>query len=309
MEYVYGLGTFNPTNKETPRTDWVMKSVLDLSQEEYEGCVQACLALDTYRKDTQLFQVILWNYQDFQELLRKYLTAYTERNFEGLPPRSPDLNLNRCLLNLLSAIRSYLDYVETNVKRKHGKKSANVAKFKKSCGDTYDGSFSYRFLYRFRNYAQHCGLPLTKISFNSETLDRDSEGVHCSLEVGVDRDELLQGEFNWGSIRAEIADQPAMIDVPNHVSQMMGCLEDIHSNYIADEFVALQVPASYVKGFTQKIPIKVQELHLFKLSTNPSDPMAKVNYRMQVVPLDLVEDVFDERFAILFDEEPSLRRV
>lgn len=309
MEYVYGLGTLNPTDKETQGTDWVMKSVVDLSQEEYEECVQACFALDTYKKDAQLFQVVLWNYQDFQELLGEYLAAYNQRNFEGLPPRSPDLNLNRCLLNLLSAIRSYLDYVETNVKRKHGKQSANAAKFKKSCSDAYDGSFSYRFLYKFRNYAQHCGLPLTKISFNAETLDRNSEGVHCSLDVGVDRDELLQAEFKWGSIRDEIANQPAMIDVPKHVSQMMDRLKDIHSSYIADEFVALRVPASYVKGFTQKIPRIVRELHLFKLSTEPSDLTGKANFRVQVVPLDLVQDVFDERFAILFDEEPNLKSV
>jgi hypothetical protein len=30
---------------------------------------------------------------------------------------------------------------------------------------------------------------------------------------------------------------------------------------------------------------------------------------MQVVPLDLVEDVFDERFAILFDGEPDPRNL
>jgi hypothetical protein len=309
MEYVYGLGTLNPTDKETQGTDWVMKSLLDLSEEEYEKCVQACFSLDAYKRDSQLFQVVLWNEQEFRELLEKYLTAYSERNFEGLPPRSPDLNLNKCLLNLLSSIRSYLDYVETNVKRKYGKTSSNAIKFKKNCSDAYDGSFSYRFLYRFRNYAQHCGLPLTRILLNGKTPERDSERVHWSLDVGVDRDELLEAAFNWGSIREEIANQPAMIDVPYHVREMMDRLKEIHSNYVVDEFVALQVSASYVKGLTQKIPIKVSELHLFRLSTDSSDPIGKIDCRMQVVRLDLVEDVFDERFAILFDDEPSLKSV
>jgi hypothetical protein len=237
--------------------------------------------------------------------MEKYLTAYGERNFEGLPPRSPDLNLNRCLLNLLSSIRSYLDYVETSVKRKYGKTSSNATKFKKYCNDAYDGSFSYRFLYRFRNYAQYCGLPLTEISFNAKTLPDHSERVKHSLDVGVHRDELLKSDFNWGSLLNEIATQPAVIDVPYHVGEMMNRLKQIHSNYIVDEFVTLRISATCVKGLAQKIPIKVQELHLFKLSMDPSDPMGKVNCRMQVVPLDLVEGAFDERFAILFDGEPD----
>lgn len=303
MEYAYGLGTLIPTNKETLGTDWEMKSHLDLSQEEYEMCVQACFALDTYRSDAQLFQMILWNDQDLQELIDKYLTAYVDKNFDGLPPRPPDLNVNKCLLNLLSAIRSYLDYVETNVKRKYGKKSANVAKFKKYCSDAYDGSFSYRFLYKFRNYAQHCGLPLTRISFNAETIEPDSEQVHHSLDIGVDRNDLLAAKFRWGSLRDEIASQPAVINVHDHVGQMMDRLKEIHSNYIVDEFVTLRTPASYVRGLIQKIPAKMEELHVFKLSTDPSDPLGKVNLLTQAVPLDLINDVFDERFAVLFAPE------
>jgi hypothetical protein len=178
---------------------------------------------------------------DFRELLDKYLTAYTHKNFEALPPRSPDLNLNRCLLNLLSAIRSYLDYVET--KRKYGDASSSITRFKKSCSDAYDNSFSYRFLYRFRNYAQHCGLPLTRAFSNAETTEHGSESVHRSLEVGIHRDELLAAKFNLGKLKTEFANQPSVIDV------------------------------------------------------------GKVNLKIQLVPLDLIEDVFDQRFAILFENE------
>jgi hypothetical protein len=225
MEYTYGLATLKATDKQMRGTDWVMKSLLELSEEQYEQCVGDCLALDTYRTDAQLFQVVLWNEQDFRELLDRYSTAYVEKNFEGLPRRSPDLNLNRCLLNLLSAIRSYLDYVETKVKRKYGGQSVKALKFKGYCADAYDGSFSYRFLYRFRDYAQHCGLPLTKISFDAKTVESDSEHVDRSLNVGVDRNDLLEADFNWGTLRREITNQPEVISIPDHVSQMMDRLK------------------------------------------------------------------------------------
>ena len=192
------------------------------------------------------------------------------------------------------------------MKRKYGDQSINALKFKKYCADAYDGSFSYRFLYRFRNYAQHCGLPLTKISFDARSVENGSERVDRSLNIGVDRNDLLEAGFNWGVLRSEIASQPEVIEISIHVGQMMDRLRDIHTKYITDEFIMLGPHASRLRGLTQNIPDEVKELHLFKLSIDPSDPTAKVNWRMQVVPMKLVEDVFDERFAILFEEEPDI---
>jgi hypothetical protein len=90
---------------------------------------------------------------------------------------------------------------------------------------------------------------------------------------------------------------------------MMDRLKEIHTNYITDEFVTLRPHAARLRGLIQKISTDVQELHLFKSSIDPSDPRGKVDCRMQVVPTDLVEDVFDERFAILFEEGPNLKNV
>ena len=47
MEYTYGLGTLDAADKQTQGTDWVLKSVLEFSEQEYEQCVGDCVALDT----------------------------------------------------------------------------------------------------------------------------------------------------------------------------------------------------------------------------------------------------------------------
>jgi len=69
-------------------------------------------------------------------------------------------SLNRRLSNLLSSIRLFLDHSEFAFKRKYGKKSEEVEAFKKYASEKYDSSFSYRFVYKLRNYVQHCGIPI-----------------------------------------------------------------------------------------------------------------------------------------------------
>jgi hypothetical protein len=63
MEFFYGLGTFDPSDKDALQTgtDWTIKCLLELTEDQYEECVKACLTLDTYKRDAQLFQIVLWN--------------------------------------------------------------------------------------------------------------------------------------------------------------------------------------------------------------------------------------------------------
>lgn len=304
MEYAYGIATLNQTDPKATRRNWQLKTLLELSSEEYAECVKACSVLDTYRNDAQLFQIVIWNYEDYHKLLDEYLNAYIQKKEEVFLHRPPDLNINRCLMNFLASVRSYLDYIELNVKRKYGKTSSNAMKFKKYCSEAYDNSFSYRFLYKFRNYAQHCSLPLTRIRFSAKADGKDSETDHRVLEVGINRDELLEKHFDWGKIKQEVSEQPEIININDHLIKMMHSLKGIHSKYISDEFVTLCESAAYLKGLIEKIPSNLDELHLYRLAKNSADHSPeKIGLRMQVVPLDLIRDVFDERFAILFEEE------
>lgn len=303
MECTYGLVTLDEANKEVTDCDWQIKCLLEISETEYGHCIQACADLDNYWKNADLFRIVMWNHEDYHNLLNQYLNSYIQQNFESWGTRTPDLNLNRYMMNYLSSVRSFLDYVEASVKRKYGKSSPNAEKFSKYCSEAYDKSFSYRFLYRFRNYAQHYGLPLTKIFFNAARADEDdTERSHYTLEVGIDRDELLNSSFEWGKVKQEISEQPAAISINKHIDEMMTCLEEIHTYYIADEFVTLRESATYISSLLQKISSDFGELHLYKLTSHSPDPVSgKVSMELQVIRTDLINDVFDEKFAILFE--------
>jgi len=113
---------------------------------------------------------------------------------------------------------------------------------------------------------------------------------------------LLNNSFDWGKLKQEIAKQPPIIDVNVHLEEMMARLKEIHTEYITDEFVTLRESASYLRDLLQNIANDYNELHLFKLTSHSDDsPASRATMKMQVVRLDLMNDVFDARFAILFE--------
>lgn len=278
----YAFATFDLIDDATSSEPAAhLQPVLELTEEEYEECARACLELDNYRNDVHLFQLVVWNYEEYNALFDDTLAAYISKKFYSFSRRRPDLNLNRCVMNLLSSIRSYLDYTELNIKRRHGEASLNWANFKQYTSEAYDGSFSYRFLYKFRNFAQHCGLPLTRVHFNA------SENDGYSLDVGINRDELLSKDFKWGPIAPDIAMQPEEMSINNHVDEMVKVLSEIHSKCMTDEMSNVRESATLLRKYISRLQKPVGELHLIRFpSLSPNLlPGGRIQFRLQVVPV------------------------
>ena len=102
-----------------------------------------------------------------------------------------DFDLNRRLLNFLTAMRFFLDHTETRLKRRYGKTNKAVQTFKTSTSASYDKVFAYRFLYRLRNVAQHCSIPIGHVKTETHTLP--AGGSERSVTFGFDTPELLEG--------------------------------------------------------------------------------------------------------------------
>lgn len=73
--------------------------------------------------------------------------------------------LNRILANILSSCRMYVDHVPHQLNSLYGKKSEEAQRFKDATSAEYDSTFGYRVMYALRNYVQHNGLPVHKVSF------------------------------------------------------------------------------------------------------------------------------------------------
>jgi hypothetical protein len=132
-------------------------------------------------------------------------------------------------LNVLSSVRTFLDHTETAYKRRYGKTSPELSRFKKACSDAYDSSFSYRFTSKLRNYAQHCGLPIQEVRFESQLTDRATMSVAHRLAMLSYRDRLLAGFHGWGQVAKELRGMPEKIDIAEHLDGLMSALRGVYA--------------------------------------------------------------------------------
>lgn len=106
-----------------------------------------------------------------------------------------EININ--LLNLMMAVRTFLDHMETFIKREFGKESEEIRLFDSLKSEEFDTKFSYKFMYKLRNYVQHCGMP--PLSY-SKIKTFDAEQPFATLTLEFDRDALLASFDGWGAI-------------------------------------------------------------------------------------------------------------
>ena len=144
-----------------------LRSVRELSLAEYEEYRQATKRLNNFLKDQELMVTVQRDYDEYKNLLRPYAVEYSKGvTPQLLPMGTLPSEVNKYIKNFLYSIRTFLDHTETNLKRRYGKNSERFNDFKKACSEAYDNNFSYKFIYKLRNYVQHCGMPPSQLNFS-----------------------------------------------------------------------------------------------------------------------------------------------
>lgn len=225
-------------------------AVRELTEPEYEEYKKAAGRLADFSSSQHLYAIVALNYDDYGNILKQYGRNYAEnpRAVNWITMEKMVLNINRHLLNFLSAVRTFLDHTETKLKRHYGSNSHRYKRFKDACSQAYDTNFSYRFLYRLRNFAQHCGLPLGTLTLHSAETPPHSGHVQYSLQVKFNRDELLLERDLWGNqLMKEIEGLPKQFEITPHITETMKCLEKINLTVIEDDLPQLLQSAEYIQ--------------------------------------------------------------
>jgi hypothetical protein len=105
-------------------------------------------------------------------------------------------------VNWLTSMCMFLDHEETQLKRQYGGLSTEFTAFKQATKDAYDGEVGYRFAYEFRNYVQHCGLPLNQVVITSPTTPRPH--MKHDVKLLLDRDTLLAQFGKWKHVKVDL---------------------------------------------------------------------------------------------------------
>lgn len=105
-------------------------------------------------------------------------------------------NFNRLIINFISNSKLFIEFTEQIIKKEYPNK---LKEWKKLLSEFYDESFVYRFFYHLRNYTQHRGLPLNKISY---TVEDNHPTKKRRVDIFFNTEHLMEG-FSWKPILIE----------------------------------------------------------------------------------------------------------
>lgn len=198
----------------------------EISADEYERLSEAIAAISRLSAGFH-YKLVERNYLDL-ESIHQFVTITLSLGREFATPDHRQLSeaLMTSVVNWLTAMRLFLDHEETDLKRRFGKDSQQVALFKSATAAAYDGHLGYRFAYRFRNFVQHCGLPLSRIEIGPVT--QSGTRAKQAVDLVLDRDELLSAYGEWGPVRADLQVMPATFGLLPLAAEAMDGIRDVH---------------------------------------------------------------------------------
>ncbi len=280
------LGTIqSDTDPDEPsRKHHKLDIVNELTADEYAELSEAQRELSSFLNDSQLFMMVAWNFNELVDLISTYVQSYANKDSEIFDTKPISINLNRTFLNLLASVRSYLDFMDRSLKARFGQNSEIALNFGKKCSQEYDDNFSYRFLYRLRNYAQHKGFPIGRITLGQRPSQADPKKPEIYLDVFIVRDQLL-ADFDWGSVAPEVQALPEFIDVAPHTVAFMDSLSAIHLQIIRDLFQTLEDSAQRVVAYGERIVGRPGQPVIFELEGDTEDHLRNLSHQPLLLEL------------------------
>jgi len=179
--------------------DKTLEVIKELMDNEYSEIRNSLHIIGQHYYNYLLYKIALENYNvlmSFISLCEK--ESEKSKKIDSKVESNQIINVNRHILNFLSAFRTFLDHHETRLKRSFGKKSDQVSEFKQATSKLFDDNLSYRFISKFRNYCQHCGIPVSTLKKTLKT-DKNLQN-YTELIFELDREHLLTDFDGWGAI-------------------------------------------------------------------------------------------------------------
>ncbi|NIA12043.1 MAG: hypothetical protein GWP10_20555 [Nitrospiraceae bacterium] len=182
---------------------------IEISESEYYALQKARNILSNALEIEEKYEIVISNYLDFEQEILNATTKYMIReHLDYSDFFEVRLGFNIRLVNLLTAVRLYVDQLNQNVTEcLNGNKKAKDD-VKKLFSKEYDENLYYRFMEALRNYVQHRGIPVHWTQQNSRWTSLDDDGmIEYSIELASQRIYLEEDKKMKKSVLAEIDDK------------------------------------------------------------------------------------------------------
>lgn len=239
--------------------DNTLSVVEPLTQKENAAIAKARTALHQFQAGEQLFEIYSANVQAFRAFAAQTLESFSkDQSMSGTRMQRIATLANCHLLNVLSSLRTFLDHADTRLKRQFGKGSKVVAAFEVAKSREYDRQFAYRFFYRLRNYAQHCGLPIAHITLGSKAMGEVGPNLDPPtrevVRMEFDAKRLREDFDGWGP---QVAQELMRMSRPLEASALLGRHEKsvlrIHKSLRKVTVSACRPEAKRLRAFMERV--------------------------------------------------------
>lgn len=227
-----------------------------MSPDEFRNYTDCTLFLGRHSTAQHLIEITRLNYQEYRTTIHRIAEEYERDytlNWQRL--REMVVEINRQILNFLTSMRTFLDHTQTRLDRTYGTESEQFKRFKAVEGQAFDGHFSYRFVYKLRNYTQHCGMPLGHINAGSKLETIPTGPEKHAIDFYFDKANLLTNFDQWGKhVEPELRAMPDQFPISPHIETTMRCLDEISA--VVREFSENEVRQrlQVLEGFLVELP-------------------------------------------------------
>ena len=259
----------------------------EVSEDEIGEYERATEHLREFVGSEDLLQICRNNEREFTAGLSGLQVLASRDSISPIRDKPLILEVNRRLFNLLTSLRLYADYNETRFKRRFGKASDEVRALRRILANAFDNSFSYRFLYKLRGYAQHCGLPIEHIQTISR-LREDGTPEHL-LEVMFNTESLLtKGQRYWGPlVYKDLERAPRLMEVESVVAKLIPVLNGVQDELEEAERASLLDSGRTALGLVGDVYLRGAEPALGRIGVGSPPKTLRLLY----LPLELLERI------------------
>jgi hypothetical protein len=236
-----------------------------ISQKEYENILKDLSMTEVYVTVIELWFSVIEEIDSLKPIIAGFsheiYSDYDELKLKVA--RKQERKVERKFMNMLTLFRSFLDQIETFLKRNFAEADECFSKWKEVKHKAYDNYFSYRFLYKLRNYVQHVGMaPIIWVNTSQKSYN---------IKMFFAKEDLILHKDVFGSaLIKELHETHKYIDSSEIIDNFHVCLLEVLNDFvkIVDEKVrgsALRV-LSIREGFENSA-----EVGIFRVSETPED--------------------------------------
>ncbi|MCY0933038.1 hypothetical protein [Streptomyces sp. H34-S4] len=145
--------------------------------------------------------------------------------------------------SFLSAFRAFVDHTCKWLSSRYG--NVVLGEFNSNLSREYDSEFAYRFMYKLRNYSQHCGMPPVS-GHVRRWVDPDGE-KRQEVSVTFDAMELLSKYDGWGQpVKSELQRLGGQFSVAEMATRLMASCSAVQAELLCAIAPRLQESADFL---------------------------------------------------------------